>query len=62
MQKQRRMPPASWIAIGAGIGVAFGAVLNNLAIGIAIGAAIGVAVMSLQSRNGATGDNEKGKD
>ena len=48
MSKQKIL--ATYIAIGAGIGVALGAAFGNLGMWIAIGVGIGVAIGAYQVR------------
>ena len=41
-----------WIAIGAGVGVAFGLVIDQLALGIAFGVGAGVVIGSILASRG----------
>lgn len=59
MNTSSSMPPAGWIAIGAGLGTAIGAALDNIALGLAFGAALGVVVMAIQT-NRAGRDDDSG--
>ena len=45
----RRLTLATWVAIGAGVGVALGVAMNNLALWMAIGVGIGLALGAGQS-------------
>lgn len=42
-----------WIAIGAGLGVAFGAIYGNIGLGIAIGAGLGIVIASAEQSRAA---------
>ena len=41
-----------WIAVGAGVGVAFGLIIDQLALGIALGAGAGVVIGSILESHG----------
>jgi hypothetical protein len=41
---------ATWIAIGAGVGVALGVAMDNLGLWLAIGVGIGVAIGVVKAR------------
>jgi hypothetical protein len=41
-----------WIAIGAGVGVAFGLIIDQLALGIAFGVGAGVVIGSILASRG----------
>ena len=41
-----------WIALGAGVGVAFGLIIDQLALGIAFGAGAGVVIGSILASRG----------
>ncbi len=42
-----------WIAIGAGVGLAFGAIVGQIGLGIALGAGVGIVIGSVPpSRDG----------
>lgn len=43
MSEKKRPNPGSAIAVGVGLGAAFGLLMDNLAMGVAIGLALGVA-------------------
>ncbi len=42
--KTRKHYPGTWLAVGAGVGVALGAALDQLALGLALGTAFGAAI------------------
>jgi len=47
--RDKRLTLATWIAIGAGVGVALGLATGNLALWMAIGVGIAVAIGAGQS-------------
>ena len=48
--RDKRLTLATWIAIGAGVGVALGLAMDNLALWLAVGVGIGLALGAGQSR------------
>ena len=52
MMRDKRLTLATWIAIGAGVGVAMGLVMDNLALWLAIGVGVGLALGAGQSGMG----------
>ena len=42
--RDRRLTLATWVAIGAGVGVALGLAMDNLALWLAIGVGMGLAL------------------
>jgi urocanate hydratase len=49
IMRDKRLTLATWIVIGAGVGVALGVAMNNLALWMAIGVGMGVAIGAGQS-------------
>ena len=47
--RDKRLTLVTWIAIGAGVGVALGFAMDNLALWLAIGVGIGLALGAGQS-------------
>jgi len=52
IMRDERLTLATWVAIGAGVGVALGLAMDNLALWLAIGVGIGLAIGAGQSRMG----------
>jgi len=50
--RDQRMTLATWTAVGAGVGVALGLIMNNLGLWLAVGVAIGIAIGTGQSMRG----------
>ncbi len=50
-----------WIAIGAGMGVALGAIFGNIAIGVAFGAGLGVVIGAIDEESRASKRNAASK-
>ncbi len=50
--KSRANALGVWVAIGAGVGVAFGLIIDQLALGIAFGAGAGVVIGSILGSRG----------
>jgi hypothetical protein len=51
-----------WIAVGAGVGAAFGVIFGQIALGAAIGAGLGVVVGAIVAGQGSARRPDRGSD